>query len=333
MESVRHVLITPRSLQPREGKHHPEVGRLLQAGLHPVYPEGQGPFSAEAMARLVPGACAAIIGLDAFDGRVVEAGTALRVVARYGAGYDRVDVAACTARGIPVTNTPDANTKAVAEYTLALMLAAARHVPEHHMRALAGRWEPVRGLELSGRRLGLIGLGRIGQEVARRAGAFGMSLGYYDVLRKPPAIEESLGVRYMSFEDLLAWAEIVSLHAPYQAGSPPLLGAREFAMMRPGTLLVNTARGELIDEEALVCALREGHLAGAALDVFSHEPLPASHPFLTAPNLLLSPHAGAHTAEAVRRMAEAAVDGVLDVLGGRRPRYLVNPEVYEGRAS
>lgn len=329
MEEAPRVLITPRSLQPKDGRHHPSIERLIQAGLQPVYPERRGPFPADSMRGLVADVAAAIIGLDVFDRTVVEAAPALRVVARFGAGYDRVDVGACTARGIPVTVTPDANTTAVAEYTIALILALARRVPDHHRNVLEGRWETIQGIELTGRRLGLIGLGRIGQEVARRATALGMVVGYHDIVRKTPEVEQSLQVQYMELDELLKWADIVSLHAPYVPGSRPLIGERELALMRPGALLVNTARGELVDEHALAEALRLGRLGGAALDVFSQEPLPRSHPLLMAPNVVLSPHAAAQTKEALHRMAEAAVDSVLDVLSGRRPRYVVNPEVYE----
>lgn len=321
------VLITPRSLRPQDGDHHPAVQRLLAADLEPVYPPGRGPFGPEVLRSLVPGVQAAIIGLDGFDRSVVAAGRELRVVARYGTGYDRVDVAACTEHGVVVTNTPDANTVAVAEYTLALMLAAARRVVEHHTGLLAGSWEGLPGVELSGRRLGLIGLGRIGAEVARRARALGMQVGYYDVLRKDPADEEVLGVQYLPLERLLSWVDILSLHAPQQPGAPPLLGEQELGRLRPGAILINTARGELIDEEALLKALHANRLQ-AAIDVFRQEPLPADHPLRRAPNLVLSPHAAARTREATARMAESAVQSVLDVLAGRRPAHVVNPELY-----
>ncbi|HEY8498184.1 MAG TPA: phosphoglycerate dehydrogenase [Limnochordales bacterium] len=323
------MLITPRSLQPREGRHHPSVERLVQEGLEPVYPDRSGPLPADVLQRWVRDVVAAIVGLDSVDRRVVEAAPLLRVIARYGSGYDRVDVAACTQRGIPVTVTPDANTVAVAEYTLALLLSLARHVPEHHRMVLEGRWTPRRGVELAGRRLGVVGLGRIGQAVARRASALGMDISYYDVVRQGPDVESALGVRWMELDALLAWADVITLHAPHTPGAPPLIGRRELARMRPGALLVNTARGELVDEVALAEALESGHLGGAAVDVFAQEPPPASHPLLHAPRVILSPHAAAQTEEAQRRMADAAVEAVLDVLGGRRPRHVVNPEVYD----
>lgn len=325
------VLITPRSLRPQDGGHHPAVRRLVEAGLEPVYPSGRGPFGPEVMRSLVPGVQAAIIGLDSFDRSVVAAGRELRVVARYGTGYDRVDVAACTEHGVVVTNTPDANTVAVAEYTLALMLAVARRVVEHHIGLLAGNWEGLPGMEISGRRLGLIGLGRIGVEVARRARALGMQVGYYDVVRKDPADEEALGVQYLPLERLLSWVDILSLHAPYQPGAPPLLGEQEIQRLRPGAIVINTARGELIDEEALLKALH-GNRLQAAVDVFRQEPLPPDHPLRQAPNLILSPHVAARTREATERMAESAVQSVLDVLAGLRPAHVVNPELYQTTA-
>ncbi|NLG69282.1 MAG: phosphoglycerate dehydrogenase [Firmicutes bacterium] len=331
MSDAPRVLVTPRSLQPRDGRHHPIIERLVEAGAWPYYPDRRGPLPADAMRTLLAEASAAIIGLDTVDRAAVEAAPRLKVLARFGTGYDRVDVAACTARGVAVTITPGANAVAVAEYTLGLMLALARHVPRHHQDVLEGRWRPRAGIELSGRRLGIVGLGRIGQEVARRASAFGMRVGYHDIVRKSPDVEEALSVTYMSLDDLLQWADIVTLHAPYTPGSSPLLGRRELGLAREGVLIINTARGELIDEASLADSLRSGRVGGAALDVLSQEPPPPSHPLLSAPNVILSPHAAAQTAEARDRMAEAAVESVLDALSGRRPRNVINPEVYGPR--
>ncbi len=321
------VLVTPRSLQPREGRTHPALVPLVEAGWIVVYPGEPGPLPAPLMRHLVEGVHAAIIGLDHFDASVAEAARLLRIVARFGAGLDRVDVRACTERGIAVTCTPDANTLAVAEHTLALVLAVARHVVEHDIAVRAGRWQAREGIELCGRTLGVVGLGRIGTEVARRGVALGMRVVYHDVERKPQA-EHELGVQYRELDDLLRESDVITLHAPYHPGSPPLLGRREISLLRPGTILVNTARGELVDEDALVRALYEGRLGGAALDVFQQEPLPPDHPLVRAPRVVLSPHAAARTQEAVARMAREAVASILEFFAGRRPRHVVNPAVF-----
>ncbi len=321
------VLVTPRSLQPKGGEHHPSVKRLVQAGLEVVYPTGRGPFAAPAMRELIRDVDAAIVGVDVVDRTVLEAAQALKVVARFGVACDRVDLQAATERGIVVTNTPGANAVAVAEYTVGLMIGVMRHVAVHHARVTQGDWTVLQGRELAGKQLGLIGLGRIGLEVAKRCRAFGMQVGYFDLARRPESVEREWQLQYMSFDALLQWADIVSLHIPYVPGAGPLLGANEFRKMKPGAVLVNTARGELVDETALCDALRSGQLGGAALDVFSKEPLPPEHPLLRCPNVLLSPHAASHTAEAAYRMAEEAVQSVLDVLAGLTPEHVVNTEV------
>lgn len=258
------------------------------------------------------------------DAELIAAGTRLRVIARAGVGVDNVDVAAATRRGIAVVNTPTGNTIAAAEHTIGMMLAAARRIPAVDAAMKAGRWpksEAV-GRQLYGKTLGIVGLGRIGQEVARRARAFEMRLLAYD----PYVTEEraaDVGARLVSLQELLAGADFVTLHAALTEESRHLIGAEELALMRPGAILVNCARGGLVDEAALIAALRSGHLGAAALDVFENEPTPNAE-LVRLPNVVATCHVAASTAEAQAHVAREAAQQVLDVLEGRRPRWPVN---------
>ncbi|MDR5693994.1 MAG: hydroxyacid dehydrogenase [Armatimonadota bacterium] len=249
----------------------------------------------------------------------------LRVIGRHGAGVDNVDLQAATEAGIPVTYTPSAPTDSVAELTIGLIVAVARRIVGAHQAVCTGIWhrEQFMGMELAGKVLGIIGFGSIGRAVARIAQAMGMRIVAYDpyVSRWPE------GVQPVSLRGLLERADVVTIHAPLTSETKGLLGRSELAVMKPGAILVNTARGEIVDEEALAEALREGRLGGAGIDVFSREPIPREHPLLHAPNVVLTPHIGAMTEEAQRRMAMTVVEDVLRVLSGERPSYLANPEV------
>ncbi|MCD6360269.1 MAG: phosphoglycerate dehydrogenase [Armatimonadetes bacterium] len=258
------------------------------------------------------------------DAEMIETGAKLRVIARAGVGVDNIDVAAATRRGIAVVNTPTGNTISAAEHTLGMMLAAARKIPLADAAMKAGEWPKSEclGRQLYGKTLGVVGLGRIGQEVARRARAFEMRLLGCD----PYVTEEraaELGVRLVALEELLAEADVVTLHAALTDESRHLIGAEEFALMRDGALLVNCARGGLVDESALKEALRSGRLAAAALDVFEGEPEPDAE-LVGLPNVVATPHVAASTEEAQVHVAREAALQVLDVLEGGRPRWPVN---------
>ncbi|MBC7224981.1 MAG: phosphoglycerate dehydrogenase, partial [Anaerolineae bacterium] len=266
--------------------------------------------------------------------QVVEAGRDLRVIARAGAGVDNIDLEAATRRGILVVNAPGANTVAVAEHTMALILALARRIPEADASMHAGRWEKGRlqGTELMGKVLGLIGLGRIGSAVAQRALAFGMEVLAYDPFVSV-AHAEALRVRLADLDEVLRQADFLSVHAPATPQTRRLIGAAELAKMKPTARIVNCARGGIVDEAALGQALREGRLAGAALDVFEEEP-PTRSPLLDAPNVILTPHLAGSTLEAQRKVGMSAAEDVVRVLRGEPPRHPVNapflaPEVLE----
>ena len=252
----------------------------------------------------------------------------LRVVGKHGVGWDNVvDARAAEELGIWVVNTPEANAAAVAEHTIALMLALARHIPQMDASVRNGDWEyPERAvsMDLAGKTLGLIGMGRIGRMVARKAGrGLDMRVLGYD----PYAPESAFGdcvVRRESLMELLAEADVVSLHLPGGENTRNSLGKKELAAMKPGAYLINCARGSVVDQEALVEALQAGKLAGAGLDVFDPEPLPADHVLTRMENVVLTTHSAALSQDALLRMSLDACQGVADVLEGKAPKWAVN---------
>jgi len=250
----------------------------------------------------------------------------LRVVAVHGAGVDQVDVEACTARGVLVTNAPGANADAVAELTIGLMLSLARRIPEAASRVRTERvWGEARhtGSELKGKTLGLIGLGQIGIRVGRIAAAFGMKVCAHDPALARTEIR-ARGARPVTLDALLGASDFVSLHAPLTAGTHHLIGRAALARMKRGAFLVNAARGPLVDETALALALHRGRLGGAALDVLEGEPPDPESPIFTAPNVVLTPHMAGSTGECLDAIARTAAEDIARVLGGKRARHPVN---------
>jgi phosphoglycerate dehydrogenase-like enzyme len=247
----------------------------------------------------------------------------VKVISRVGVGYDNVDVGSATAAGVTVCNTPLAPMVSTAEHTLALVLAITKHLPHHVARARQGlKGEPVgRALELDGSTLGLIGLGRIGTRVAVAANALGMR-----VIAADPALAESPvpGVELVDLDELLATSDVISLHAPALPSTAQLINADTLAKMRPGTYIVNCARGMLIDHDALLAAIDSGHLGGAGLDVTDPEPLPAGHPLLDRPNVIVTPHIASASVAGRRRLYEHSIENALNVLAGR-PADTVTP--------
>ena len=228
----------------------------------------------------------------------------LKAIGRAGVGVDTIDVDAATERGIPVLTAPEGNTISAAELTMALLLALARKVPGADKSMKAGEWDKksFTGIELYGKTLGLIGAGRIGGEVARRARGFGMRVMVYDPFLNAERAR-ALDVETATFDDVIASADVLSAHVPLTDSTKNLVGAPQLARMKKGVLLLNVARGGVVDEAALLASLQSGHVAGAALDVFEIEPLPADHPFRSLPNVVLTPHLGASTSEAQHSVA------------------------------
>jgi len=257
----------------------------------------------------------------------------LRVVSNMAAGVDNVDVAACTARRIPVGNTPGVLTDATADLTMALLLSAARRLPESAQDARTGHWKTWSptgwlGADLRGATLGIVGLGKIGRAVAERARGFGLRIVYTNTSPRPD-VEAEFGAAFLSFGELLRQSDFISLHCPLTAATRGLINEAALRKMKPTAILVNAARGPVVDAAALTRALAEGRIAAAALDVTDPEPLPPEHPLYALPNCLIVPHIGSATRGTRRRMAEMACENLLAGLEGRRLPYCVNPEVYE----
>ncbi len=272
--------------------------------------------------------------LIAYDGSAMDRAPRLRVIARTGIGYDKIDVDAATERGVAVCNTPDAPTISTAEHTVALLLAVAKRIPNSQAALREGGrdfFATHEGLELAGRRLGLVGMGRIGGAVARMATGLGMTVVIHDPFVDPVSLSKS-GVRPLdSLEQLLAEADVVSLHAPLTNETIRLIDAERIGQMKRGSILINTARGGLVDHVALLDALERRHLFGAGLDATDPEPLPRDHPLLHRHDVVVTPHIAAATGAAKARLYESAVTQALQVLRGEFPQHLVNPEVWPVR--
>lgn len=313
------MLVTPRSF----GAHDPGLRAELEAAVGNVRYNRHGrPLRAEELRAEIGDVEGLLAGLDEIDASVFAAAPRLRVVARYGVGTSNVDLAAAAAHGVTVTNTPDANAEAVAELAIGFMFALARSLHRAARTTHTGDWRPLHGIEVAGRTIGLLGFGRIGQAVARRAVGLGCTLVAHDPY-VDAASAACLGIRLAALNETVAAADFLSLHLPVTAETRDLVDRDLLARMRDGAYLINTARGELVVEEDLLRALESGRLRGAALDTLRAEPPPADYPLLRRDDVLVTPHAGAHTAEATVAMGRAALRDLLAVLAGQPPRYPV----------
>lgn len=265
---------------------------------------------------------------------VLDAAASLKVVGCARGGPVNVDVDAATMKGIPVLYTPGRNNEAVADYTMGLILAMSRNIVKAHLKLKQGVWNEEFyeyrhcGDELSGKTLGLIGFGRVGAEVAKRARAFNMRIISYDPYVSIEVMA-SLGVEKVELENLLRESDIVSIHARLTPETRQLIGEKELRSMKPNAILINTARGEILDERTLLKALREGWISGAALDVFESEPLPPDHPFMELENVIITPHIAGASKQTVHRSAKMLAEDAARILRGEKPRFCINPEVFE----
>jgi D-3-phosphoglycerate dehydrogenase len=316
--------VTARSFRKAEGPHK-QI--LREAGYELVESPNDQPLKAGELGPWLKDVDAAILGLDVVDAEALSAASRLRVISRYGVGVDSVDIAAATSCGVVVTITPGANAVSVAELTVALLFSLARSIPYHDRVAKSGKWSRVQGIELTGATIGLMGLGRIGREVAQRCRGLGMRVIGYDPMLTAEQID-ALGVARCSFEQLLGESDVVSLHLPLTPQTRMVIDSAALAKMKRGAYLINTARGGLVDEEALYEALSAKRLAGAAFDVFAEEP-PRSDGLVSLDNFIAAPHIGSATEQTIRRMGLMAAENALAVLRGDRPEGIVNPEVYE----
>lgn len=320
-----HVLVTPTSF----GRNDPGIKTELEKRVEEVqYNPESRPLTSSELVPLVSNIDGWIAGLDEIDSAVISAAPKLKVIARYGVGVDRVDVDAATKRGVVVTNTPGANSTAVAELTIGLMLALCRNICRANRDVHLGGWPRFSGVGLRGKTVGIVGFGAIGREVALKLRAFQCR-----VLASDPYIKaetaKGTGAELTSLDELLSISDLVSLHTSATSQTSRMVDAAFLKKMKRDAFLVNTARGELIDEEALRRSLENNELRGAALDCFQKEPPGADHPLLRLPQVIATPHMGAHTDEAINKMGRMSMEACLAVLRGERPTHIVNPEIYE----
>jgi len=270
---------------------------------------------------------AMIVAVEQITDRVIQAATNLKVIAKHGAGVDNIDMAAATGKGIVVTSAPGANSDAVADLTIGLFLALARQIPFADSSVKAGEWPRLIGTQFNKKTLGIIGVGQIGKRVARRAMGFDMEVLVYDVVEDREFAEKT-GAKYLPLDEVLAKSDFISLHVPLTESTRHLIGARELGLMKQSAFLVNVARGGVVDEEALLEALNQKQIGGAAADVFSQEP-PKGNPLLEIKNLIATPHMGMYTHEALIETGMICVRNIVDALEGRKPQFLNNPEVFD----
>ncbi|MEP7216113.1 MAG: D-glycerate dehydrogenase [Anaerolineaceae bacterium] len=316
----------------------PAVDRL-RAGANDVdvWP-GELPPSPEALRAALAGADAVLsMVTDRIDGPLLEASPRLRIIANMAVGYDNVDPSVAAAAGVWLTNTPGVLAETTADMAFALLMAAARNVVASDRDTRAGgwrTWSPTAflGQDVFGATLGIVGLGEIGSALARRAAGFKMRVLYSSRTQKA-ALEAALGVVRVPFEDLLRQADFVSLHTPLTPQTERLMSRPQFALMKRSAVLINTARGRVVDQDALVAALQSGEIAGAALDVTDPEPLPLEHPLFSQPNVIITPHIASASLATRAKMAEMAAENILAVLSGRPPLNPVNLPAHPRQSS
>lgn len=296
---------------------------------------GQDPWPPEELRRRAAGMDALMVWGDRIDAALLDAAPKLRAACNMMVGYNNIDIAACTERGVLATNTPGVLDDTTADMAWALLLAAARRVTESERWLRAGNWKGLRFSEPLGRdvhhaTLGILGMGRIGRAVARRARGFDMPVIYHNRSRLSPALEQECNARYVSFDELLSQSDFLSLNLPYSNDSHHLIGAKQLARMKPTAIIINTARGGIIDDAALIEVLRSKRIAGAGLDVFEGEP-DFNPGFLSLDNVALAPHLGSATFATRMAMARLAAANVTAVFAGERPPCLINPEAWGRR--
>lgn len=317
------VLVTPRSFAQWD---ETPLALLEKSGFLVKRNPFQRPLTEDEMVESISDVDALIVGIDPVSKRVLEAAGCLRVVSKYGVGVDNIDIETATERGVVVTSTPGANTEAVADLNFGMMIAASRRIAEADRAVKEGRWERFMGVDVWGRTLGIIGAGQIGKAVARRAAGFNMKVIAFDA-RHDLEWSASAGVDYVDLEQLIACSDFITVHLSLTPATRGLIDKKMISLMKPTAVFVNTARGEIIDEKALMRALEEGKIFGAALDVFSEEPV-KDREFLAAKGLTATPHIGAYSRGALNTMGLMAVENLAAVLKGVRPVHVVNPEVY-----
>ncbi|MCL2059289.1 MAG: phosphoglycerate dehydrogenase [Oscillospiraceae bacterium] len=316
------VLVTPTSVNPNAKS--PTMARLRAfAGELTFNPTGR-PLGGRALSELLRGRDGVVAGLDDYSGDVIRecAATGLKVISRYGSGYDNVDIGAARECGVAVCYTPGANAEAVADLAFGLMLCAARRLPMLDRRTKAGEWARSIGTELYGKTIGIVGLGAVGKGVARRALGFSMRVLAYDTMLDLDFMRAN-GIVAVAFGELIAASDFITLHLPLNSSTRHIINGDVLGAVKQGAVLINTARGGLIDEAAAYEALVSGRLGGLGLDAYEQEPPPAASPLFGLDNVVLTPHTGAHTVEATGNLLEMSVANLIDVLSGRPCRNTV----------
>lgn len=314
------ILVTPTSLNANKWSKARELLESYSKDI--IYNPYERPLNPEEIPPLLEGVDGYIAGLDYITKDVIEnAPACLKVISRYGAGYDRVDIEAAANRGITVTNTPGVNSESVADLAFGLMLSVARRISALDNRVKSGEWPRTAGVEIYGKTIGILGLGSIGKGLAKRARGFSMRVLAYD-----PYFDKSFAatnnVQECTVEEVLKCSDIISLHLPLNDSTRNIIDRNAISKMKSGAIVINTARGGLIDEAAAFDALKSGKLGGMGLDAFEIEP-PEKSPLFELDNVVVTPHAGAHTVEAVENMGVLAVQNLIDVLNGKECRYII----------
>lgn len=323
------AFVAPEPIRRQPGRY---LEILQNAGFTVVFPEGEATVTDAQLRHYLADADVAMAGSEVYSADVLDLAPRLKAISRTGVGFDAVDVAAATERGVAVTITPGTNQESVAEQALGLLLGITRRIAINDRLIRSGGWERTLPLPLRGQTMGLVGMGRIGRAMVPRVAAFAMKIVAFDPI-PPTEFENQFGVERVGFDELLAISDVVSLHLPVVQATRKLFNAATFSKMKPGAILLNTARGGLVDEEALIEVLRSGHLGGAALDVFDPEPPLSTNPLLQLPNVVSSPHVAGIDYRSMYDMADLAAKCMVEVYEGRWPfECMVNPELCQPRS-
>ncbi len=314
------ILVTPTSMQ--EGKENKAIDRLKDFSGDLIYNPYGRPLTQEELIPLLKDCDGYIAGLDEITKKVLSQCGKLKVISRYGAGVDRVDLAAARENKIIVTNTPGVNAVAVAELAFGMILSLARKITFLDQKTRNGEWVRSTGMELKSKTIGILGLGAIGKDLARYAQGFSMNVMAYDPYINEAYAKEN-NITVASFEQVIESCDVISLHLPLTDKTRHLIDRDVIGRMKRGALLVNTSRGGIIDEDAAYEGLKDGHLGGLALDAFEAEP-PKQSPLFQLENVVVTPHTGAHTKEATQNMADLAVENLIQVLSGQDCKYILN---------
>jgi len=312
------ILITPRSFASISDK---PINMLTEKG-YVIQRNNTGrPYEKGEMLKLIRDVDGIIIGIDELSAETIKKANALKVISKYGTGLDNIDTNMATNKKIVVTNTPTANVNAVADLTFGLILSLARRIPEADKKMKSGKWEKIIGKSVWKKTVGIIGLGKIGKQVAKRAQGFEMNILVFDLI-KDKKFALRYGMKYVNLEKLLQNSDYITIHIPLNDATRGMISYKELGKVKKEAFLINTSRGGIVDEEALYNALRNNNLRGAALDVYNNEP-PRESPLKELDNVIMTPHIGAYTEEAIDNMSIQAAQNLIDVLEGREPQNRV----------